>query len=514
MAEASHSAQLETVHRAIREAVAGPEPKDKRNNKQAKNKKKDNKGKQLKNNNRKNKKPHKKVVNKNNRKNKKPHKKVVKKNNRKNKKPHKKVVKKNNRKNKKPHKKVVKQNNRKNSKGKKAKKSNSARKGKKPKGSKGQRKNKNNVKAARNTGKSGRACLAATCVDNAIKYMNMLKSKVVNFNKQKARIAASKKQAGGKAGKKGLFKGLVLKIKEAGGGNSSALKCNGKAGTAGALKFDNLTSELGACEAAINKSCNTDLPAINQTEIDTCSTAIDAFVSLTDPAIAAKGEAACKLWVADDMTAAAAKVKVCDVSTTNNKMVKAKTACAKAFGSCRKVEDSVSEALSACSPANSDSAVKAAIAQGTKNLAAAKKVSEKIASAKAARTTRAAMACGSFAVKIAATAGELEASPLLAGLIDILNAVLALTVSPCNNAEKLELANAEESFTGAVETIEVAIAEKQKDLEISTGSTADPNTTPASTSGTTASVTTAAALAARRMGMRAAVERFLKRSHV
>lgn len=339
--------------------------------------------------------------------------------------------------------------------------------------------------------------------------MNMLKSKVVNFKKQAARIAASKKQAGGKAGKKGLFKGLVLKIKEAGGGNSSALKCNGKAGTPGALKFDNLTSELTACEAAIDKSCNTDLPAINQTEIDTCSTAIDAFVSLTTPAIAAKGEAACKLWVADAMTAAAAKVTVCDVSSINTKMVKAKTACTKAFGSCRKVEDSVSESLSACSAANSDSAVKAAIAQGTKNLAAANKVSAKVASAKSARSTRAAMACGSFAVKIAATAGELEAAPLLAGIIDILNAVLALTVSPCNDAEKVELANAEEAFTGAVETIEVAVAEKQKDLEISTGSTADPNTTPVSTS-----ITTTAALAARRMGMRAAVERFLKRSHV
>jgi hypothetical protein len=470
------------------------------------------------------------------RKNKKPHKKVAKKNSRKNKKPNKKVVKKNNRKNKKPHKQVGKQNHRtsaKKSKGKKGKK-NKARKGKKgkkgkarkekknkkPKGSKSRRKNKNSVKAARKTGKSGRACLATTCVDNAIKYMSMLKSKVVNFKKQKARIASSKKQAGGKAGKKGLFKGLVLKIKEAGGGNSSALKCNGKTGTPGALKFVNLTSELGACEASINKKCNTDLPAINQTEIDTCSTAIDAFVSLTTPAIAAKGEAACKLWVADDMTAAAAKVKVCDVSSTNSKMVKAKTACAKAFGSCRKVEDTVSEALSACSPANSLSAVKAAIAQGTKNLAAAKKVSAKVASAKATRTTRAAMACGSFAVKIAATAGELEASPLLAGIIDILNAVLALTVSPCSAAEKLELASAEDSFTGAVETIELAIEEKQKDLEISTGSTADPNTTPASTSGQeaveipNASVTTAAGLAARGMGIRAAVERFLKRSHV
>ena len=98
--------------------------------------------------------------------------------------------------------------------------------------------------------------------------------------------------------------------------------------------------------------------------------------------------------------------------------------------------------------------------------------------------------------------------------------MLALTVSPCSAAEKLELASAEDSFTGAVETIELAIEEKQKDLEISTGSTADPNTTPASTSGQepveipNASVTTAAALAARRMGMRAAVERFLKRSHV
>ena len=60
-----------------------------------------------------------------------------------------------------------------------------------------QRKNKVNIKVVRKTVKIRKACLATSCVDNAIKSMNMLKLKVANFNKQNARIADNKKQAGG-----------------------------------------------------------------------------------------------------------------------------------------------------------------------------------------------------------------------------------------------------------------------------------------------------------------------------
>ena len=152
-------------------------------------------------------------------------------------------------------------------------------------------------------------------MDDAIKYMNMLKSKVVHFKKQKAERSRLAERP-----QEGSLQGTGSQGQRGGrgqcGANASALKCNRKADTSGALKFENLTSELGACEAAFNKSCNTALPAINQTEIDTCSSTIAAFLSLTTPAIAAKREAACKLWVDDGMTAAAVKVKVCDVTTT------------------------------------------------------------------------------------------------------------------------------------------------------------------------------------------------------
>ena len=68
------------------------------------------------------------------------------------------------------------------------------------------------------------------------------------------------------------------------------------------------------------------------------------------------------------------------------------------------------------------------------------------------------------AVKITAPAGQVEAAPLLALIINILNARLALTVNPGDDAEKVELPTSEESFSGPVETMEGAIAEKQKDL--------------------------------------------------
>ena len=108
------------------------------------------------------------------------------------------------------------------------------------------------------------------CVDKAVSYMKLLKDKIKNFKVQKARIATSTKQALGKAKKSGLWASLISKMVLAGGGNSSALTCNGATGP-GADNLAALYTELTGCEANVNMSCSTELPEYNSTMEGMCS---------------------------------------------------------------------------------------------------------------------------------------------------------------------------------------------------------------------------------------------------
>lgn len=332
--------------------------------------------------------------------------------------------------------------------------------------------------------------------------MKLLKDKIANFKAQKSRITSSRKQAGGKAKKMGDFAAVVSKIREAGGGNSSELKCNGAAGP-GADKLTNLTVELTGCEAAINTSCSADLPDYNSTAEDVCSGYIATFENLTSAAISASGDSACTLWQAEDLAAAAVNVKTCDISGENSKFTKQRVLCISAFGKCRKLEDSVTQAISACSSANSLTNVLAAITAGVSNKAAAAEVSSKITAATAtARAATANTTCADFITKVTEVTTEVMNAPLSLHLEVLLKAVTALTVSSCSTTEKTSLTSAGDTFKTAAAVIDEAIASKQMDLEISTGSTVSISTL----------VTTAAASRARHMGVRSAVERFLRRS--
>merc|ERR1712127_508267 len=297
------------------------------------------------------------------------------------------------------------------------------------------------------------------CLTNAVSFMKILKDKATNYKKQNARIAASKKQAGGKAAKKGLFKVLITQIREAGGGDARDLKCNGKNDSNGAMKFQNLTKA----------------------------------------AIAATGEAACALWEADVIVAAAAKLKDCSLAGENTNFTKAKKACTKAFGKCRKLEDEVGGALSACSATNSPEALQAAIAAGTKNKAAAGAVTKKVAEVAAARRQAATVKCGEFTVSLTSASEEMAAAPLNPGLAAILEALVALIVAPCTEEEKAGLKAAGDAFEESASAIDEAIAAKMTDLEASTGSTIDPDSATAGTTeectcpeGTTLAATTGA----------------------
>ena len=70
--------------------------------------------------------------------------------------------------------------------------------------------------------------------------MKTLQNKVRNYKNQKSRIEKFIKLTGNKGDKKGDYKNLLSKVREAGGGNASALKCQGS--TASSAAFRNINS--------------------------------------------------------------------------------------------------------------------------------------------------------------------------------------------------------------------------------------------------------------------------------
>ena len=148
------------------------------------------------------------------------------------------------------------------------------------------------------------------------------------------------------SGKQSIFGPLISKLREAGGGNSSNLTCNGASGP-GADNLKALMAELEMCEANIDAACNTGLPDHNETLTSECETYMETFSNLTKSAIAASGEASCKLWTAENLAAASSKIKgtACDISDLNTQFTAAKKNCTSAFGACRKVEDKVAKSI-------------------------------------------------------------------------------------------------------------------------------------------------------------------------
>merc|ERR1711955_121684 len=93
--------------------------------------------------------------------------------------------------------------------------------------------------------------------------------------------------------------------------------------------------------------------------------------------IALTGADACTCWNDQTFTPLVAKIKN-DFSQENKKMTNAKKSCIKAFGACRKIEDSVSETLSACSPSNNAVTGKKGLKNGKANKIAATSLIKKI----------------------------------------------------------------------------------------------------------------------------------------
>ena len=91
----------------------------------------------------------------------------------------------------------------------------------------------------------------STCVDTAVKLINTVNTKIINYLKQQKRIAKFNNTRSKKSGKKGLFGPIASKVIDIGGGNSSDLSCSGNKTSEGAGTLKEIIGNLSKCEEDI-----------------------------------------------------------------------------------------------------------------------------------------------------------------------------------------------------------------------------------------------------------------------
>jgi hypothetical protein len=81
------------------------------------------------------------------------------------------------------------------------------------------------------------SCPAANCLDLAVSYMGLVRTKVANYQKQTARLNRLYAASGGKAAKQSVFANTLNQLIIAGGGNVSNLTCGTSTTNAGQSWF-------------------------------------------------------------------------------------------------------------------------------------------------------------------------------------------------------------------------------------------------------------------------------------
>jgi len=304
------------------------------------------------------------------------------------------------------------------------------------------------------------------CLALASKYIKQVKDKVVNFNAQKARIDKASSLATSKGGKKGDFSADLARLKEAGGGNSSALKCQGKETGAGQGALKGAVVALEACQNNIKAACETDKPVYNSTEADACETKMKAFSDAVDGCTKeTDATKVCACWKKADLKTASEKIANCTLTDKNAEFVKYRTSCIKSFSTCRQAQDNASSVIVSCNPANSADKLLATLKGVTDNKDSIDKLSATAKSKSSGSRIKRAASCSSFIAsckKVSEMALEFISSPKIKEMADAANAD---PPASCTPAEKLSLTAAISSLDKASEAAKAAISEIQTTLE-------------------------------------------------
>merc|ERR1712072_922730 len=370
-----------------------------------------------------------------------------------------------------------------------AKKSKKSQKSKKPK------KN-DNGKAERKGSSNGpragcsRASTDYTCLINAMTYLNLTKVQVTNYLKQQGRIVAANNTGEKKNGKKGIFASTAQRIIRSGGGDSSALSCQGSTTSNGAKNLTSLATLLNGCEAKVKMACATEnMPLPNMTEVSACVSSMETFKGMVDKCQMMKdnGTEACSCWSNDNFTALVTTIKGCKISSDQKLVIAQLSSCKGNFSACKQAEDDGMKAMSSCSTS------KAAL------LASAKTLSANSAGLDSAKTTVDSLAGNTSTRAAAASCAEIitivteiktivASNPENSTVTTLTTKITSATGLTCSDAEKTSLATSSSDLASAKESVDGSLATIKEDLEIATGS--------APTDSEISSATTAAASSA------------------
>merc|ERR1712227_955750 len=351
------------------------------------------------------------------------------------------------------------------------KNSRKARKGKK---SKKNRKNKGKKKNSRKARKgkkrkervSGRS-VDAKCIAQLTLSMRRWKDVVTNFQRQSKRITDNKSKGDGKSGKKGVFGPIASKLVSSGGGNKSALTCQGSSSSDGAVAITKLAKDLNDCEKSVNDSCNpANFPAHNETLVTECTTLTDKFaeeaqkcmVKSKDESTAAEG---CTCWTDPALVQLTEDVNKCKVKDAMDAIKAQLKTCTKAFGACRKLEDAAVESLSACTADPTELTKKAAALSANKD--ALGNVKTKLNSLTGTRRTRGirapATTCAGVMDLVSTLLALVEEFPSAPPLLDRAKDIVGSPDIECSDDEKealkaqvAEVESAEEAVSATATT--------------------------------------------------------------
>merc|ERR1740128_693724 len=193
--------------------------------------------------------------------------------------------------------------------GKKSKKDKKAKKAKKAKNAKKGKKGKKSGKATTCTEDN------SSCLTNLVKYHNIMKERVANFGRQKSRITKFNKLASARGGKKGEFKDYQAKLRQAGGGNSSNLTCQGSSSNKGAELMKSTYTSLGECKDKIKAKCMTAAPAIDTTALTACETKMTNFGSSFKKCADSTDSERCTCWNSTDLSSQLVDLRIHDFSS-------------------------------------------------------------------------------------------------------------------------------------------------------------------------------------------------------
>merc|ERR1719206_1324549 len=188
-----------------------------------------------------------------------------------------------------------------------------------------ERKKEKAAKKQRKVNKAPRAgcsrSVNSTCVDNAVRLINTVNTKIINYLKQQKRIAKFNNTRSKKSGKKGLFGPIANKVIDIGGGNSSDLSCSGNKTSEGAGTLKEIIGNLSKCEEDIKAACDVSAyPIPNKTEADACVSNMESMKKSVEACTKKTGSEACSCWLDPALLATAEKVKPCNIASENKRV--------------------------------------------------------------------------------------------------------------------------------------------------------------------------------------------------